>query len=212
MPVVSLAGRPTVGRFGAAILHAVGLDDWITSDVDAYVARAVAAAADIDALARLRAELRPRFAASPLRDAAGLAREIEAAYRALWRRWCDDDKRDVRQLYATGDADGAGRLAERLLASDPHDASALHVLGLIKFNQGDAATATALLQRSVDAAAGCRRPVGSRRDAALDRTPGGSRSSLPPRRCSSTPRWFRRWEISAMSCWISIAPMKRKQC
>jgi predicted O-linked N-acetylglucosamine transferase (SPINDLY family) len=27
VPVVSLAGRPTVGRFGAAILHAVGLDD-----------------------------------------------------------------------------------------------------------------------------------------------------------------------------------------
>ena len=50
VPVVSLAGRPTVGRFGAAILHAVGLDDWITNDVDAYVARAVTAAADIDPL------------------------------------------------------------------------------------------------------------------------------------------------------------------
>ena len=69
VPVLSLAGSPTVGRFGAAILHAVGLDDWVTHDVDAYVARAVAAAADIDALARLRAELRSRFAASPLRDA-----------------------------------------------------------------------------------------------------------------------------------------------
>ena len=30
VPVVSLIGRPTVGRFGAAILHAVGLDDWVT--------------------------------------------------------------------------------------------------------------------------------------------------------------------------------------
>ena len=30
VPVVTLAGRPTVGRFGASILHAVGLDDWIT--------------------------------------------------------------------------------------------------------------------------------------------------------------------------------------
>src|SRR5581483_737624 len=80
VPVVSLAGRPTVGRFGAAILHAVGLDDWITGDTDAYVARAVAAAADPVALSRLRATLRSRFAASPLRDAAGLARELEAAY------------------------------------------------------------------------------------------------------------------------------------
>ena len=152
VPVLSLAGRPTVGRFGAAILHAIGLDDWVTNDVDAYVARAVTAAADIDALARLRGGLRARFAASPLRDAAGLAREMEAAYRALWRRWCEADSRDVRQIYAAGDADGAGRLAEQLLQRDPNNAAALHVLGLIKFNQGDAATAADLLHRSLETA------------------------------------------------------------
>ena len=153
MPVLSLAGRPTVGRFGASILHAIGLDDWVTDDVDAYVARAVAAAADIDTLERLRAELRARFAASPLRDAVGLAREIEAAYRTLWRRWCDDDQQDVRQLYAAGDADGACSLAEHLLAGDPRNSPALHVLGLIKFNQGDSATAAALLRRAIEVAA-----------------------------------------------------------
>ena len=84
VPVVSLAGRPTVGRFGAAILHAVGLDDWVTDSIDAYVARAVAAAGDIDALERVRASLRPNFAASPLHDAPGLARTMEATYRTLW--------------------------------------------------------------------------------------------------------------------------------
>ena len=45
VPVVTLAGRPTVGRFGAAIMHAVGLDDWVTSNAELYVARAIAAAA-----------------------------------------------------------------------------------------------------------------------------------------------------------------------
>ena len=34
VPVVSLAGRPTVGRFGASILHAIGLDDWVTTTID----------------------------------------------------------------------------------------------------------------------------------------------------------------------------------
>ncbi len=109
VPVLSLAGRPTVGRFGAAILHTVGLDDWVTHDVDAYVARAVTASADIDALAQLRGGLRARFAASPLRDAVGLAREMEAAYRALWRSWCETDPRDARQISASGNADSVGR-------------------------------------------------------------------------------------------------------
>src|SRR5258708_22038427 len=102
VPVVSLAGRPTVGRFGAAILHAVELDDWVTDDVDAYVARAVAAAADPDALARLRAELRTRVAASPLCDAAGLARDVEAALRALWEAWREGDGSQLRRRYEAG--------------------------------------------------------------------------------------------------------------
>ena len=87
VPVVSLAGRPSVGRFGAMILHAVGMDGWVTSNVDEYVARAVAAAADMAALARERSDLRQRVAASPLCDAPGLARHVETAYRDLWNAW-----------------------------------------------------------------------------------------------------------------------------
>ncbi len=51
VPVITLAGRPSVGRFGACILHAVGMDDWVTGNEAAYVARAVAAANDPGALA-----------------------------------------------------------------------------------------------------------------------------------------------------------------
>jgi predicted O-linked N-acetylglucosamine transferase (SPINDLY family) len=86
VPVISLAAQAPVGRFGKSILGAVGMDDWAVDDAAAYVARAVAAAADLKALARIRSGLRARFEASPLRDAGGLAREIEAAYRSLWRK------------------------------------------------------------------------------------------------------------------------------
>ena len=84
VPVVSLAGRPSVGRFGAMILHAVGMDDWVSADTDGYVACALAAATDLHRLAQVRATLRQRVADSPLCDAAGLARHVEAAYRALY--------------------------------------------------------------------------------------------------------------------------------
>ena len=149
VPVVSLAGRPTVGRFGAAIMHAVGLDDWITGDVDAYVSRAIAATVDLDALDQLRRDLRPRFAASPLRDATGLAREVETAYRGLWDAWRGNDAVELRRGYESGDLPGATRLAKVMLARDPNDAFALHVLALVAFELGDLKTATTLLQRSV---------------------------------------------------------------
>ena len=149
VPVVSLAGRPTVGRFGAAILHAVGLDDWVTADVDSYIARAVAAAADPVALAQLRATLRSRFAASPLCDAVGLAREVESAFRDLWDAWRESNATRLRRLYQAGELDAARRLAERMLARNPTDAFALHVLGLLQFGSSDATAAAASLQRSL---------------------------------------------------------------
>jgi predicted O-linked N-acetylglucosamine transferase (SPINDLY family) len=89
VPVVSLADRPPVGRFGASILGSVGLRDWVAGGVDRYVALAIGAASDRQALAQLRAALRDRFRASPLGgDAAALTREIEAVYRRLWRAYC----------------------------------------------------------------------------------------------------------------------------
>jgi predicted O-linked N-acetylglucosamine transferase (SPINDLY family) len=86
--VISRTARPTVGRFGASILGAAGLPDMIADSDDAYIAAAVRAVANLDALAALRAGLRTRMEASPLRDAKGLAQAVEDAYRLLWRDWC----------------------------------------------------------------------------------------------------------------------------
>jgi len=88
VPVLTMADRPSVGRMGAMILEPLGLHDWIAADTAAYVTKAVAAAADLAALAALRGGMRERFLASPLGDAPGLTRSMERAYRVLWRRWC----------------------------------------------------------------------------------------------------------------------------
>jgi protein O-GlcNAc transferase len=49
---------------------------------------AVELAGDLPCLAELRAALRPRMLASTLMDAPRFARNVEAAYRTLWERWC----------------------------------------------------------------------------------------------------------------------------
>ncbi|WP_153018671.1 hypothetical protein, partial [Marichromatium gracile] len=48
-----------------------------------------ALAADPGALATIRAGLRAQMEASPWRDEQGQVARIEAAYRAMWRRWCE---------------------------------------------------------------------------------------------------------------------------
>ena len=49
---------------------------------------AVRVAADPAELAQLRAGLRGRMRASPLLDAQGFTRDLEALYRQAWRKWC----------------------------------------------------------------------------------------------------------------------------
>jgi predicted O-linked N-acetylglucosamine transferase (SPINDLY family) len=91
VPVVTLCGgpaAPAASRGGKSMLTNVGLPELITYDVDAYVATAVALAQDLGRLAGLRATLRHRFEQSPICNAAGFTRGLEAAYRTMWRNWC----------------------------------------------------------------------------------------------------------------------------
>ena len=87
VPVVTLAGGTHVSRVGASILKQAGLDELVAQTPDEYVAKAVALAADLEKLGALRRGLRARLRASPLLDAAGFARAVEAAYRDAWQNW-----------------------------------------------------------------------------------------------------------------------------
>jgi len=96
VPVVSLAGDSHVSRVGVSLLTSVGLrldgalrgPELIAQTPEQYVQVAVDLANDLPRLAELRRTLRPRMQASPLMDAPAFARDVEAAYRAMWRDWC----------------------------------------------------------------------------------------------------------------------------
>jgi predicted O-linked N-acetylglucosamine transferase (SPINDLY family) len=88
VPVIALAGDRHAARVSASLLARLELPVLIAASPVDYVERAVALAAHEPALNNLRASLRRRLITSPICDAAGYTRALEAAYRAMWRNWC----------------------------------------------------------------------------------------------------------------------------
>ena len=89
VPLVTLAGERFCARMGLSVLEHVGLPELVAYTVPDYVRIAVELARDPPRMAALRNSLRPRMAASPLCDGARVARELEAAYRMMWRTWTE---------------------------------------------------------------------------------------------------------------------------
>lgn len=86
VPTVTLSGTTMLARQGASLLTCAGLSEWIASDEDDYVARAVRHAGDLESLARLRTGLREQVAASPLFDAARFTQLLQKAVRGMWQQ------------------------------------------------------------------------------------------------------------------------------
>jgi predicted O-linked N-acetylglucosamine transferase (SPINDLY family) len=84
VPVVTLAGGRYSSRMGASLLRAAGRPEWVAESVGDYVALAVGLASDIGRLAETRARLRAETAASPLCDAPGFVRGLEATFETIW--------------------------------------------------------------------------------------------------------------------------------
>jgi predicted O-linked N-acetylglucosamine transferase (SPINDLY family) len=90
VPVVTLTGDTFMSRNGDAIMSRLGLDEWITNDPGVYVDKAVGFARDRDALASLRSTMRQRLTDSVVCDQRRFARELEDAYRMMWKRWAHE--------------------------------------------------------------------------------------------------------------------------
>jgi predicted O-linked N-acetylglucosamine transferase (SPINDLY family) len=93
VPMITLAGQTAVGRAGVSILANVGLSDLVARNPSDYVRLCTELASDVTRLAALRAGLRDRMRQSALMNAPRFARDVEAAFRGMWRRWCEKDAR-----------------------------------------------------------------------------------------------------------------------
>jgi len=92
VPVISRMGSSAVSRAGGSLLDTIGLPEWVAANEEEYLRLAVRWARDFSRLAELRSTLRTRMEASPLMDAPRFARNVESAYRSMWRRWCEEGR------------------------------------------------------------------------------------------------------------------------
>lgn len=90
VPFVSLIGDRSPARMGYSLLSAAGMPELAAPTAEDFV-RIAAELARPEAhndLALRRAGMRARLAASPLLDGAAKAAALEAAYRQMWREYC----------------------------------------------------------------------------------------------------------------------------
>ena len=88
VPVLTRAGDRYAQRRGASLLSAAGFDQWIAEDDEMLITIGAELASNLEELSELRAGLRQRVSASNLGNPVLFTRNLEQAYRTMWRQWC----------------------------------------------------------------------------------------------------------------------------
>jgi len=88
VPVITLAGNNAKSRCGVSLMSRVNLPEFICQTEDEYVQCAVNFAKNLPKLEAVRQSLRARMTA-PKCQPETITRQLEAAYREMWRTWCN---------------------------------------------------------------------------------------------------------------------------
>ncbi len=161
--VVTLVGNTTVGRAGLSLAMNLGLEELVAWTAGEFVEKAAGLARNGPRLRDYRTSLRERMRKSPLMDARGYAREIEACYRQMWRTWSAGSRgsrlmesspisqvlRVAIARHQAGDLAQAQRLYRQVLEQNPVQPDALHLLGTLMGQSGHPESAVELLERAV---------------------------------------------------------------
>jgi len=85
LPVLTMPGDSFMSRMGSSLCIAAGIPEMVCECADDYEERAVALATQPGELVKIRERLEAGHQSAPLFDVPGFARQLEAAYRAIWR-------------------------------------------------------------------------------------------------------------------------------
>ena len=92
VPFIALNGKRMQSSNGKSILQNVGLRNWVAATPQDYVEKTKTFAAAPTELAQLRQRLRTQLLASPVCDAIRFTRNLEDAFREMWKQWCNQQQ------------------------------------------------------------------------------------------------------------------------
>lgn len=87
VPMIAIYGNNRPSRGTAGIVHHLGYPQWIAKDESEYGEKLGQLASDLDQLRELRKSLRQQTVQT-IADEQRFVTEVEKAYRAIWRHWC----------------------------------------------------------------------------------------------------------------------------
>lgn len=96
IPIITLAGRVSVGRLGSTILNGVGHPEWIATNETEYRDFAVSLASDTSRLIALRADLRQQMLNSPIMDEKDFTRRVENAFTEMFKCWSSNPNHHIQ--------------------------------------------------------------------------------------------------------------------
>ena len=88
VPTLTKVGSTVAGRTGICILSHVGLQKFSAKTDDEFVKEGIYWSENLKELAALRASLRDRLGASPVRHPNLIAASVVDALRVMWQKWC----------------------------------------------------------------------------------------------------------------------------
>lgn len=146
VPVLSMAGQSLLSRMGKSVLSNLGLTDWIVTDHEEYVEKAILHAVDIAFLSQFRAQARNLYTQSALGNGSLFARDFEQHCIALLEQTEASPPHLVEALpveelitraYAVlryGQFEAASRIVEHCLREYPNSGTA-HVLSTYRLTE-----------------------------------------------------------------------------
>lgn len=165
LPLLTCQGDSFVARMGGGLVSAAGVPELVVDTLSEYERLAVELANKPALLQPLREKLTTQRDTSLLFDSQQFCNNLEKSYLDIWAQWLESQasKKELPDgleeqktmlnaaiaLHQQGELDGAERGYRSLLAINPQEANALHLLGVIQAQRGRVSDAIELYYRAI---------------------------------------------------------------